>query len=236
MAEKLIRNAYYKWIIKDLPIATNVPEVEIETEVVTSEMGELISDFDHVTIDTNISDNKIIRSLDVDTFTPSDSYNGAKFENYSWSQTINEIDVFIKVPENVTSKDLSVMILSHKISVKRKGTDIPLMEGDLCQKCKHTSAIWSLDERKLEIHVEKLCEMWWNCLLQSEPKLDVTKLDCSRPYEELSEEAQAKIQELTWNQERKRMGLPTSDELKMHQKFQHAWDIEGSPFKEPSET
>lgn len=166
-------------------------------------------------------------------FSPSDSYNGAVYENYSWSQTISEVVIIVKVPPNITTKNLLVNISTQKLLIKLKQGDTVFLEGNLCQKCKHTDAIWSLDKEKLEIHLEKAYEMWWDCLLQSESKLDVTKLDCSRPFEDLSEEAQAKIQELTWNQERKRLGLPTSDELKMHEKLKQAWTAEGSPFKEP---
>ncbi|KAJ8945260.1 hypothetical protein NQ318_016681 [Aromia moschata] len=76
-------------------------------------------------------------------------------------------------------------------------------------------------------------DIWWNCLLKSEPELDISTIDCTRPYEDLPEEAQAKIQELQWNQERKRLGLPTSEEIVMQDKLKKAWNAEGSPFSGP---
>ncbi|EFA05128.1 nudC domain-containing protein 3 [Tribolium castaneum] len=165
-------------------------------------------------------------------FTPSDSYNGATYEHYSWSQTLLEVDVVAKIPENTTAKDLSVKIATDRIEVKLKDGTV-VLEGELCEKCKHNDAIWSLERNKLCIHLDKSREVWWNCLVKSEPKLDISSLDCSRPYEELSEEAQAKIEELQWNQERKRLGLPTSDELQMQDILKRSWNCEGSPFSGP---
>jgi hypothetical protein len=50
----------------------------------------------------------------------------------------------------------------------------------------------------------------------SEEKIDLSKIDASKPMEDLAQDEQMKIQELMWNQERKRQGLPTSEELVSH--------------------
>lgn len=160
-----------------------------------------------------------------------DCYNGAAYENYSWSQTITEIDIQIKIPEKLTSRQLCVEVTPTKICVKSKKSDIVYLEGDLCRKCKTQETIWSIDGCILQIHLEKSAESWWDCLLQSEPKLDLAKMDCSRPFHELSDDAQAKIEELTWNQERKRQGLPTSDQIELEKTLRKAWNSEGSPFE-----
>lgn len=165
-------------------------------------------------------------------FSKSEAYNGGIFHNYCWSQTITEVDITVKVPEKFSKKNINVNIQSSSISVKL-GDGTTLMEGDLCQKCKANEAIWSLDKQKLQIHLDKCQEMWWNCLVKAETKIDISKIDCSRPYDELSEEAQAKIEELQWNQERKRLGLPTSNELAMHTALKKSWNAEGSPFSGP---
>lgn len=166
-------------------------------------------------------------------FTSSDCYNGAKFENYCWSQSIKEVDVTVQIPEKITTRDLSVTIKPKSLSVKFPKGNSVILEGELCNKCKHHDALWSLDKSKLEIHLEKTVEAWWDCLLTQEPKLDVKSIDCTRPFEELSEEAQAKIEELSWNQERKRKGLPTKEEMVRTEQLKKAWGAEGSPFRGP---
>lgn len=218
-AENYVKQAFYKWKTKDVTFEEVPPQIVAHEEVVTT---------------TSLESNSLkTENVNECEFSNSERYNGASYENYTWSQTIKEVDIIIKVPENVTSKDLKIDINSKHLSVKLKPNDMILLEGDLCNKCKHLDALWSLDKRKLEIHLEKATEIWWECLLTFEPKLDVTKIDCSRPFEELSEEAQAKIEELTWNQERKRLGLPTTQEILMQETLRKAWNAEGSPFSGP---
>ncbi|KAG8232499.1 hypothetical protein J437_LFUL011268 [Ladona fulva] len=81
------------------------------------------------------------------------------------------------------------------------------------------------------IHLEKCQERWWESLLTTEEKINLQKIDASRPMDDLPQEEQMKIQELMWVQERKRKGeidphhQPVADMLKK------AWNQEGSPFK-----
>lgn len=225
MAEAIVRQSFYDWM-SHVAAKDSIPDAITETIVETSPIEEIIMEASAET--HSVENGKLMQD-----FSSSESYNGAIYENYSWSQNITEVDIHIKVPPDVTAKNLLVNILPNEICVKIKNTNVTLLEGKLCNKCKHIDAVWSLDKCKLEIHLEKASEMWWDCLVHGEPKLDITQIDCSRPYEDLSEEAQAKIQELTWNQERKRLGLPTSEEIQMQEKLKKAWHAEGSPFKGP---
>lgn len=227
LAEKLVRHTFYKWKLQSSEAVyddIDIPTATEETVVTNSEeMNEVTS----TSGDLYITENKLH-----DTFSKSEFYNGAVYDNYCWSQTILEVNIVVLVPDNITIKDLNVAITSNKIAVKlNNGTH--LLDGELCQKCKANDAIWSLDGQKVEIHLDKCQDMWWNCLIKSEPELDISKIDCTRPYEDLSEEAQAKIEELQWNQERKRQGLPTSEELVLQEKLKKAWDADGSPFSGP---
>lgn len=228
LAENLIKHTFYKWKPKsdvynghDIPIVSE--EIVVESSVEHSD-SDIQNEED---VRTEVSDVDIYSD-----FAKSESYNGGNFKNYCWSQTITDIYITLRLPINFTRKDIIVEIASSKVSVTlRDGT--VLLDGELCQKCKAGDAIWSLDRQKLQIHIDKCQEMWWNCLVKSEPQLDLSKIDCSRPYEELSDEAQAKIEELQWNQDRKRLGLPTSDEMVLQNALKKAWNVEGSPFSGP---
>lgn len=225
LAEKLIKHTFYKWIPKSDSVhePKDIPAVTEET---------VISDNFEEHHDTSPNESHIDMSDTNKNFTCSEAYNGGLFDNYCWSQTIADIDITIKIPENCSKKNMLINIVPTSISVKTVQGQV-LLEGEMCQKCKANDAIWSMDNGKLQIHLDKCQELWWDCLVLSEPKLDVSKIDCSRPYEDLPEEAQAKIEELQWNQERKRLGLPTSNELAMHETLKRAWDAEGSPFTGP---
>lgn len=224
LAEKLVRHTFYKWKQKPEVVYSNkdIPVVEETIIETTDDNVATVSEHLEKNIDNALEPSK--------KFTKSESYNGGIFDHYCWSQTITDVDITVKVPENFRKKNICVEILPSNISVKLLG-GATLLEGELCQKCKSNDAIWSLDKEKLQIHLEKCQEIWWNCLIKTEPQIDISKIDCSRPYDELSDEAQAKIEELQWNQERKRLGLPTSNELAMHDTLKKAWDAEGSPFK-----
>jgi hypothetical protein len=55
-------------------------------------------------------------------------------------------------------------------------------------------------------------ERWWEAVLTSEPKINVRKIDASRPMTDLDDEAQAKIEEMMFNERQKKMGLPQTHE------------------------
>ncbi|CAH1098502.1 unnamed protein product [Psylliodes chrysocephalus] len=216
LVEKLVRHTFYKF----KPVGSEIirkNQINITKKAIT-EISEVISE---------IKDER-----EEFSFSKSECYNGSVFENYCWSQTVTDIDIIVKIPKNCTTKHIDVKILPSNVHVTLESGEV-LLKGDLCKKCKANDAVWSLDGQKLLIHLDKCQEMWWNCLVQSEPVIDISKIDCSRPYEELPEEAQAKIEELQWNQERKKLGLPTSDELAMHETLKKAWHADGSPFNGP---
>ena len=64
----------------------------------------------------------------------------------------------------------------------------------------------------LKVNLEKVQERWWEALLTDEPKINVRKIDPSRPITDLDDEAQSKIEEMMYNEEQKRRGLPQSHE------------------------
>jgi len=63
-----------------------------------------------------------------------------------------------------------------------------------------------------QINLEKVQERWWEAVFTDEPKISVRKIDPSRPITDLDDEAQAKIEELMYNEHQKRLGLPQSHE------------------------
>ncbi|XP_026490835.2 nudC domain-containing protein 3 [Vanessa tameamea] len=161
----------------------------------------------------------------------SESYNGAIRENYTWSQTIMDIDVTIKLPPDIkSSKDLKVTLNPGDICVACRNGDI-ILKDKLPFKIKTIDSFWSLSENRLLIHLEKVQERWWNKLLNKEEEIDLSKIDCSRPLNELPEDSIAKVRELQWNQEQKLKGLPTSDEIRNIEILKKAWNAEGSPFR-----
>lgn len=65
---------------------------------------------------------------------------------------------------------------------------------------------------KIQLCLDKVQERWWEAAFDGEDKLNTRKIDCSRPMHELDDEAQAKIQQLMYDEQRKRQGLLTSEQ------------------------
>ncbi|KAF7233619.1 hypothetical protein EG68_12306 [Paragonimus skrjabini miyazakii] len=150
-------------------------------------------------------------------------YNGAVRDCYTWSQSIKDVDINIKVPSVVkTGKDL-----------KSDGTEQPYFDRSLCWDIVKDEAVWTLHPKESRVHLclDKVQERWWEAAFEGEDKINTRKIDCSRPMHELDEEAQAKIHQLMYDEQRKRQGLPTSEQQKVHDMLAKAWDQEGSPFR-----
>lgn len=94
-------------------------------------------------------------------------------------------------------------------------------------------------------------------MFQHEQSIDVGKIDCSRPINELSEETRRDLERIQWDEDQKMKGtiysrdcvpvigytsvpniVPisfagnlTSTELSQHELLRKSWNVEGSPFK-----
>lgn len=165
-----------------------------------------------------------------------ESYNGAVRDNYSWSQSITDVDIHVKVPPHIQrGADVVVEITRKCVRVAYKDADgklVDVVDGELTWDVHKEESLWSLvPGEHVHINLEKVQERWWEAVLVDEPKINVRKIDPSRPITDLDDEAQAKIEELMYNEQQKRLGLPQSHEKKVHDILREAWDAEGSPFK-----
>ncbi|XP_005108640.1 nudC domain-containing protein 3 [Aplysia californica] len=164
------------------------------------------------------------------------TYNGAEREAYFWSQNITEVDVRVKVPKSIVKgKQMKVDIKSKHIHVALQESDgswRDLVNSELSWDVDKEESMWTLSPGEfVHINLEKKQERWWENVFTDEPKINTKKIDCSRPMTDLDDEAQAKIEEMMFNQRQKQLGLPQSHEVKTHEMLRKAWDAEGSPFK-----
>ena len=115
------------------------------------------------------------------------------------------------------SKQVKVVVEKKRLHVSYSVDNTPesdVINGDLCWEVRKNEVFWSFDrqENKIFITVEKVQERWWEALFVGEDLINTRKIDCSRPMSDLDEEAQAKINKLMYDNQQKRLGLPTSDE------------------------
>lgn len=60
--------------------------------------------------------------------------------------------------------------------------------------------------------VEKTKEIWWKKLLEHEDDIDVKKIDCSRPFDELSEDMQAELNQIQYDEQQRLKGEQSNNE------------------------
>lgn len=133
-------------------------------------------------------------------------------------------------PGELTRK-LSVNITSDSVSIaKKKGGSI--LSGQIFGPINVEESTWTLEDNvRLVIIFEKKTELIWKTVFKGDPEIDVSKVDNSKKLEEFDNDTQGALRKVVYEQKRKRMGLPTTEEEKQIEMLKKAWDAEGSPFK-----
>ncbi len=112
------------------------------------------------------------------------TYNGAATEKYNWSQTVQDVQVQIPIPEGTKANQLDIKIQTKKISCAFKGKE-PFLIGELCEKVKVEDSFWSIEDRKfLQIHFQKAYEAIWKCIIVGDKEIDPKTVDNSKRIEE----------------------------------------------------
>lgn len=143
------------------------------------------------------------------------TYNGDTTDKYNWSQNIQEVTVQIPVPEGTPARMIDVQIRPKRLLVKLKNQEQPLVEGELQEKVKVEDSFWSLEDQKyINITFEKAYEAIWKTVILGDQEIDPKTVDNSKRIEEFDLETQGHLQKVLYEQERKRQGLPTTDEEK----------------------
>jgi len=74
-------------------------------------------------------------------------------------------------------------------------------------------SFWSIEERKfLNLHLCKAYEAIWKCVVVGDKEIDPKTVDNSKRIEEFDLETQGHLQKVLYEQERKKRGLPTTEE------------------------
>ncbi|XP_029658820.1 nudC domain-containing protein 3 isoform X1 [Formica exsecta] len=257
VAEKLVSNSIYKW----KNIASTLQKTISSVKDNTIKNSSSISHSNQLTLTDNENCRLVppaVQEIEIDscsestninlpsaqslkTDNVSDSYNGAVRDNYIWTQTLNDLDVLVKIPEHVKiSKDtIRVNISSDEVKIDVKPLNSStnfkwdnIFNGKLSFKIRKDESIWNIEAGKhINIHLEKATERWWEALIVDEPKIDLSKIDCSKHFDDMIPEEQMKVQKLMWNQQQKLLGKPTSEEIKMETTLKQAWNAKGSPFQ-----
>jgi hypothetical protein len=70
--------------------------------------------------------------------------NGADLNNYRWTQTLEEVTLYVPLPDNIASKNLDVIFKAQTLKVAVKGQP-PIIDGTLHKKIKTSDTLWTLE-------------------------------------------------------------------------------------------
>lgn len=94
-----------------------------------------------------------------------------------------------------------------------KGQTTPIVDGELCEKVLVEDSFWSIEDNQyLNLNFEKATEVIWKTVIVGDVEIDTTKVDNSKKIDEFDDETQGHLRKVLYEQERKRMGLPTTEE------------------------
>ncbi|CAF1032338.1 unnamed protein product, partial [Didymodactylos carnosus] len=148
--------------------------------------------------------------------------NGCDLPNYSWTQTLEEIDVsaWIRIPLKTTgrfkSKDIIVKFERKHLHVAVRG-QTPIIDAETFADIKIEESMWTLDEGKLiVVHLEKVNKMeWWSRIVLTDPEINTRKVQPENSkLSDLDGETRGMVEKMMYDQHRRDAGLPTSDEQK----------------------
>ncbi|KAL7106925.1 hypothetical protein ACP275_06G022500 [Erythranthe tilingii] len=141
--------------------------------------------------------------------------NGLDMDNYSWGQSLQEVNISVPVPPGTKSRFIVCEIKKNHIKVGLKGQP-PVLDGELFNAVKVDGCFWSLEDQKsISIVLTKQNQMdWWKFLVKGEPEIDTQKVEPeSSRLSDLDPETRSSIEKMMFDQRQKQMGLPTSDEM-----------------------
>jgi len=148
--------------------------------------------------------------------------NGGKTSKYTWTQTLNELDIKIKVPRETSGKMCEVLLTKTNIKVSLKG-QLPIVDGEL-----HASIIdhmWTLEtegeSKMLVINLTKFKSMnWWSSVIKGDPSIDTKKIQPENSrLDDLDGETRQTVEKMMFDQRQKQLGLPTSKEHEQQEKL-----------------
>ena len=103
------------------------------------------------------------------------------------------------------------------------------MDSELCEKVKPDESFWSIEDKQfLSINFEKSTEVIWKCILLGDDEIDTKKVDNSKSLDQFDNETQGHLRKVLYEQERKRQGLPTTEEAQNYAAMEEIMKKQGA--------
>ena len=146
--------------------------------------------------------------------------NGGICENYRWTQSLQDVQVFVPVPKGTKAKMLKVQMLKQKLIVHVAGAESAVVDGELHKPIKIEDSTWSIednpsdDNRLVSIFLTKMNQMeWWSRVIVGDPEINTQKVEPENSkLSDLDGDTRQTVEKMMYDQRQKAAGLPTADE------------------------
>lgn len=156
-----------------------------------------------------------------DTKIPAGDMPDAPEEGYTWTQTLDDCTVLVKVPEGTRAKQVSVVIKKKHLTVGLKG-ETPIVDGELTEAVAVDDCLWTVEDTKIvQLTLEKeKGGTWWKSVIVGEQEVDTRKIEPgTSKLSDLDGETRGVVEKMMFDQRAKMAGMPTSDERMQQDKL-----------------
>ncbi|MEN2496117.1 MAG: hypothetical protein MHMPM18_000678 [Marteilia pararefringens] len=140
------------------------------------------------------------------------SGNGYDYPDYSWTQTLNTIEIVFKIPD--ISRSFDVEILPKTLTITDQDSEVLLHKKTWFKAVVYDDCLWVKEDDSIVLTVYKRDNTsWWEKLFVEEPKkLDLQKVQPENSnISDLDPETRMSVEKMMYDQKQKQMGLPTSE-------------------------
>jgi hypothetical protein len=147
--------------------------------------------------------------------------NGGDNDQYSWGQSLEQVDITVFIGENIKAKQLDVKITSTSVRIAKKDGSKVYLEGEWAEKIDSEESFWTLETTKngkdLSMNITKMPnqDKWWDNIIKGHQKIDTSKVNPEpSKLSDLDGEMRGEVEKMMFDMRQKQMGKPSSDELK----------------------
>ena len=159
------------------------------------------------------------------------TYNGDQCDDYNWSQGVGDVTIQFTLKQKINKKMLKIDMTVNHLKIVIQGMDKPLIDDDFCEKIIPDDSNWTIEDgQSIILFLEKATEIIWKSAFKGGKEIDTKTVDNSKRIDEFDSETQAALNKIVYEQNRKRNGLPTTEEEKKLEALKEAWNKPGSPF------
>lgn len=190
------------------PVKVSEKPVSMDTEAIPSEPPKQQNNDAAPKDDAN----------DDDKVPPPIGNGGTVDGKYVWTQTLQEVNVVVPLPDNTRGRDLNVTIAKRHLKVglrAQQGTWI--INAPLVKPVIVDDSFWTVEDgNRLSINLQKLNQMeWWEGVCEGDATIDVKTIQPENSQlADLDGETRQTVEKMMFDQRQKAMGLPSSDEQK----------------------